>query len=92
MAHRRKRITVSELAEVTESLRTLPITVDFPGVKAVLQLPNLALKYQLTAYDAAYLELAVRLTLPIATKDSALKRAMDACGVRSVQPRNVADI
>ena len=86
MAHRRKRITVEELAEITESLKALPITVDSPDAEGVLQLPSLALKHQLTAYDAAYLELALRLTLPIATKDGALKRAMDACGVKPVQP------
>ena len=41
-----------------------------------MQLPDLALKHQLTVYDAAYLELALRLKLPMATKDDALKRAM----------------
>jgi predicted nucleic acid-binding protein len=86
MAHRRKRITVEELREITESLKALPIRVDPPDAEAALRLPSLALRHQLTAYDAAYLELALRLTLPIATKDDALRRAMVACGVGAVQP------
>jgi predicted nucleic acid-binding protein len=56
-----------------------------------LESPALALKYQLTVYDAAYLELAIRLALPIATKDNALKRAMLSCGVEAVQPGIVAE-
>jgi len=40
----------------------------------------------LTGYDAAYLELAMRLKLPLATNDKALLRAAAACGVPLVQP------
>ena len=69
----------------------MPITVDSPDPESVLQLPALALKHQLTAYDAAYLELALRLGLPIATKDDALKRAMAACGVKTVQPVKITE-
>jgi predicted nucleic acid-binding protein len=50
-----------------------------------LQLPKLALEFDLTGYDAAYLELATRLTLPIATRDKALKRAMSSAGVELVK-------
>ena len=41
-------------------------------IDSVMRLPELALKNQLTAYDAAYLELALRLKLPIATKYGAM--------------------
>jgi predicted nucleic acid-binding protein len=51
-----------------------------------MELPVLALKHQLTVYDAAYLELALRLKLPIATKDSAMKRAMTSCSIETVKP------
>ncbi len=36
--------------------------------------------------SAANLELALRLKLPIATKDSAMKRAMASCGIETVRP------
>jgi predicted nucleic acid-binding protein len=42
------------------------------------------LEHGLTAYDAAYLELALRLALPVATRDGALKRAMAKSGVAAV--------
>jgi predicted nucleic acid-binding protein len=42
---------------------------------------SLALRYDLTSYDAAYLELALRLQLPIATQDAALMEAARAAGV-----------
>ena len=64
----------------------LPLDIDQPDPDHVMQLPELALTHQLTVYDAAYLELALRLKLPIATKDEALKRAMSTCGVESITP------
>jgi predicted nucleic acid-binding protein len=67
MAQRRKRITVEDLAEILESLKALPIMFDPSDPDRSLQLPALALKYQLTVHDAAYLELVIRLALPIAT-------------------------
>lgn len=86
MACRRKRVSEPEIHTILDSLRTLPITVDAPDPDRVMQLPALALKQQLTVYDAAYLELAIRLNLPMATKDGAIKRAMSGCGVKLVQP------
>jgi hypothetical protein len=48
------------------------------GPAAIL---SLALRYDLTSYDAAYLELALRLQLPIATQDAALMEEARAVGV-----------
>ena len=41
----------------------------------------LALQYRLTSYDAAYLELAQRRNLPLATLDDELREACQAAGV-----------
>ena len=49
-------------------------------------LPSLALEQGLTVYDAAYLELALRLGLPMATKDEALRRPMANSGAKLVEP------
>jgi predicted nucleic acid-binding protein len=38
-------------------------------------------RYRLTLYDAAYLELSIRLSIPLATFDAALRRAAAADGV-----------
>ena len=56
--------------EVIERIAALPIMVDrdTPGPAAILSLP---LRYDLTSYHAAYLELALRLQLPVATRDVA---------------------
>jgi predicted nucleic acid-binding protein len=86
MAHRRRRITIQQVTDYLERLGELPITVDRLEPEAVLRLPTLALQYGLTAYDAAYLELAIRLRLPLATQDAALTRAMAESGVQLVEP------
>ena len=40
--------------------------------------------YALTTYDAAYLELAIRLGIPLATKDKALKQIANELGVKTL--------
>lgn len=60
MAHRRRRVSIEDVNEIMGSIRGLPITVDPPDSTTVLELPALALKHQLTVYDTAYLELAIR--------------------------------
>jgi predicted nucleic acid-binding protein len=57
---------------------TIEIAAAPPEPAALL---SLALRFQLTSYDAAYLELALRLQLPIATRDDALADAAWAAGV-----------
>ncbi len=42
-------------------------------------------RYQLTSYDAAYLELAMRLGLPLATLNARLRDAATAAGVPLVE-------
>ena len=43
---------------------------------------NLARRYRLSAYDAAYLELALRTGLPLATLDAGLAKAAATAGVQ----------
>jgi predicted nucleic acid-binding protein len=86
MAHRRNRLSMQDMNEILASLRALPILIDPPDPAAVTGLPALAAQHNLTVYDAAYLDLALRSGAPIATKDNALKRAMAASGVSPVTP------
>jgi predicted nucleic acid-binding protein len=58
----------------------LPIETDTTPID-MAQLLALALRYDLTSYDAACLELALRLQLPVATQDAALADAARTAGV-----------
>ena len=58
---------------------------DQTGVQAWGETLNMADRFQLTVYDAAYLELAERRTLPLATLDAELRAAAKALGVRLVE-------
>jgi len=71
-------------AKVVDQIESLPIAIDreTPGPAAIL---SLALRYDLSSYDAAYLELALRRQLPIATQDAALSEAAWAAGVGVVR-------
>ena len=78
-SERRGRIDSSRTSVAMALLRGLPIQID--SVTDEDMLLTLARRHGLTAYDAAYLELALRLGLPIASLDSALVRAAGAEGV-----------
>jgi predicted nucleic acid-binding protein len=82
MATRRKRIPVGRSALFWDELAFLPIAVEAPlspaQAKSVLVLCD---RHGLTAYDAAYLELAMRIASPLATLDDALRRAAPSEGV-----------
>jgi len=76
MAERRKRLTAADTAGFLREIAELRTSEDFsPDETDVLQL---ARTHKLTAYDAAYLELARRRSIPIATLDAALVRAARA--------------
>jgi predicted nucleic acid-binding protein len=64
-------------------LERLNVTIDqATAVHALGDTLNLARRYKLSAYDAAYLEIALRLGLPLATLDSDLAKAATASGVQ----------
>src|SRR5215211_4477574 len=74
VGERRKRSTKAQAAAFLASLAALPIVVDGQtGARAWSDTMALARAHGLSAYDAAYLELAVRESLPIATLDDRLK-------------------
>lgn len=85
-AERRGRVTSARSAEFIAQLERLLITVDeetthraFGGVLA------LARTERLTAYDASYLELAMRLGVPLASKDRDLCDAAERVGVTVIR-------
>jgi predicted nucleic acid-binding protein len=82
-AERRRRITRARTNEFLEILGELDIRVDpaLPG-RAFRDVLPLARERRLTPYAATYLELAMRLGLPLATKDTALARAATALRIK----------
>ena len=58
------------------------IVDDATSELAFSKIPELARKHKLTSYDAAYLELAIRGGLPIATFDRALATAAGKEGIK----------
>ena len=85
-AHRRKRITADKRRELAAAASALRLKIDREPV-AITTLDEIAASLGLTAYDAAYLELALRRGLPIATLDSALAQAMTKSGVTAAPVR-----
>lgn len=82
---RRRRISSDRGKEFLEQLAKLNFKIDRPPQIADLsRLHSVAVHHQLTAYDAAYLDLAKRLSLPLATRDADLRRAAIAEGVRII--------
>ena len=78
MAYRRKRISKEVLSQYLDVVTVLPLRIDTAAatqsniMKTVCQLAE---KHGLTTYDASYLELAMRLSLPLVTLDSDLHNA-----------------
>lgn len=79
MSERRQRITPAQTAQILTRLAELPLRLDVAPESAVVM--GLARDHGLTVYDAAYLELALRLAIPLATLDRALADAASAAGV-----------
>jgi predicted nucleic acid-binding protein len=79
---RRRRITMDDRSGILADLDDLPIFIDSETRNYVWGVTlALADKYGLTVYDATYLELALRLSLPLATLDEELRNAAQAEGV-----------
>jgi predicted nucleic acid-binding protein len=82
IAERRKRLTEAQIIRAVALLQALPIGVDEATAQQALGATlTLAREHNLSAYDAAYLELAMREGLSLATVDEKLIRVMRHCGV-----------
>lgn len=83
MAERRQRLKSGESSRFLELVRGLPIYVEDVSLsRATGEVLSVAREYELSVYDAAYLELAMRAGAALATRDHALIAAADNAGVR----------
>jgi len=82
-AQRRKRIDAVKRRELVMAASALRLRVDREPV-SMADMDALAASHGLSVYDAAYLELAMRRGLPMATLDAAIRKAMEASSVALV--------
>jgi predicted nucleic acid-binding protein len=86
MAERHKRITNAQATAFLQRISKLPILVEsISPNRAFEHILQVARQYELTEYDAAYVELALRKALPLATLDAKLRRAAHSAGLRLVE-------
>ena len=79
---RRRKLTEAERQTALGWLRGLRLRFDHEmAALAFSRLAELAVAYQLSVYDAAYLELAQRRQLVLGCKDGPLRKAARAAGV-----------
>lgn len=82
LAERRGRITEAEREHWLDYARSLPVEVITPTLEHILDVnARLAVDQRLTVYDAAYLDLALREGLPLASLDDRLRTAAGNVGV-----------
>ncbi len=82
VGERKGRSSEARTSRFIALLDALPIRVDAAtSQRALSEILTLAREQRLSAYDAAYLELAMREGVSLATQDQALKRAAVVCGV-----------
>lgn len=78
-AHRRRRIDAHRRADVAAEMAALPVRID-PQTPDFVGLDRLASTHDLSAYDAAYLELALRRSVILVSLDERLINAAQALG------------
>lgn len=81
-AEQRHRLKVADTLEASELLQSLPLRVDtLPPARVFDTVQRLARTHRISSYDAAALELGIRLALPVATLSPALRKAVEAEGL-----------
>ncbi|MGA2886617.1 MAG: type II toxin-antitoxin system VapC family toxin [Terracidiphilus sp.] len=79
VSERRRRTTPLRTASFLKEIADLSIVIDFSQDESIVL--ELARQTHLTVYDAAYLALAMRERIPLATLDKNLREAALATGV-----------
>jgi predicted nucleic acid-binding protein len=78
LAERQKRITTIDVIESINDVLDLPLNVELPDLHTIVAA---AREHRLTCYDATYLALAIRMELPLASIDEALRKAAATQGL-----------
>lgn len=87
VAERKKRLSRASAVRFLDLLVGLPISVEQePPDRMLKEILSLAREHELSTYDASYLDLAIRLDLPISTQDASLANAAGKCEVPLYAP------
>lgn len=87
VAERKKRLSRASVVRFLALLGGLPIIVEQETPERMLkEIVSLAREQGLSTYDASYLDLAMRLDLPLATQDASLAKAAAKCKVQAFEP------
>lgn len=87
VAERKNRLSHASAVRFLDLLGGLPISVEQePPDRMLKEILSLAREHELSTYDASYLDLAIRLDLPISTRDTALANAAGKCEVPVYEP------
>jgi predicted nucleic acid-binding protein len=90
MAERKGRLGKADVVRFVELLGDLPISVEQETPERMLTaVLVLARDTGLSTYDASYLDLAMRLDLPIATRDQSLLKAARKCGAKVFSKKGI---
>ncbi|MDO9452963.1 MAG: type II toxin-antitoxin system VapC family toxin [Stagnimonas sp.] len=82
-AQRRKRMSADEAQQALAIAGALDFVCEAPSmIRSSTAVHQIAMEHQLTAYDASYLELALRRRLPLATLDGDLIKAAKKAKVK----------
>lgn len=82
---RRRVIQEGQYEEACQELAKLQSVIDDEGPRLALkETSRLAKAHSLSVYDAVYLELSLRRSLPLATRDAALNKAAKKAGVATL--------
>lgn len=85
VGEKRGRLNAAQARAMLKRIADLPITIAPTGTYLAFgEIFSLAREEQLTTYDAAYLELAIREALPLATLDADLQKAGRRIGVEMI--------
>lgn len=86
-AQNRGTLGARKAQEFIDALQVLNIATDTESMARVFtHVHQLAITFRLTSYDAAYLELAMRRGLALATLDDDLVKASKAAGISLIAP------
>lgn len=87
VAERKKRLSQAAVVRFLALLGGLPLTVEQETPERMLkEIVSLAREHGLSTYEASYLDLAMRVDLPLATRDTSLAKAAKKCKVPTFEP------
>lgn len=87
VAERKKRLDKASAVRFLELVIGLPLTVEQETPRRTLtEIVSLAREQRLSTYDASYLDLAMRMGLPLSTLDASIRKAAKRLGIPTYEP------